>query len=76
MKHSQLFNSRIGALVDTYQGSVPLARLLLEAHRLEMPSSLSGRPTLYLQPDEEGNLFLITTFSDGSEVTLAVTEEF
>ncbi|PYS90894.1 MAG: hypothetical protein DMF62_03580 [Acidobacteria bacterium] len=71
MKTSDRFNHRISTLVDTYQGAVPLARLLLEAARLE---SESGRPELYLQ-QEYGDVFLLLTFSDGSTATLAVNEE-
>ena len=72
MKTSDRFNSRIGELVDTYHGAVPLSRCILEATRL-----LTSRlPLLSLERDEMGQTFLVIFFEDGSNVTLAVDEEF
>ena len=71
MKTSDRFNTRIGELVDVYQGAVPLSRCILEATR-QQPSL----PLLSLERDEGGQIFLAVFFSDGSNVTLAVDEEF
>ena len=70
MKTSDRFNTRIGELVDAYQGAVPLSRCILEATRF----FAAELPTLELFRDE-GQLFLEVTFEDGSTVTLSVDEE-
>ena len=76
MKTSDRFNTRIGELVDAYQGAVPLARCILEATRLQY--DIPGRlriPDLLLEPDDFGQLFLRITFADSSSVVLSVEEE-
>ena len=72
MKLEQQFNSRISGLVDTYQGAVPLARLLLEAVRLRPQAT---PPNLGLYTDAFGDTFIEVTFEDGSTTVLAVGEE-
>jgi hypothetical protein len=71
MKLEQQFNTRISSLVDTYQGAVPLSRLLLEAARLQS----DPLPELSLERDEQGQTFIHLLFDDGSTCTLSVTEE-
>ena len=71
MKITDRYNKRIGELVDTYRGAVPLGRLILEATRLRAPL-----PELRLERDEIGQIFLHITFADSSTITLGVTEEF
>ena len=75
MKLSQQFNSHITSLVDTYRGAVPLARLLLEAHRLTTGVVPATPLDLGIYTDAFGDTFLEVTFEDGSTVTLAVGEE-
>ena len=76
MKIADRFNTRIGELVDTYQGAVPLARLLLEAQRLTTGVVPATPLDLGIYTDAFGDTFLEITFEDGSLVTLAVGEEF
>jgi len=69
MKISDDFHTRIGQLVDTYQGSVPLSRCIIEAtHQQE------ALPTFTVQR-ENGDLWLKITFEDGSSSTLGISEE-
>jgi hypothetical protein len=70
MKLSQQFNTRITPLVDTYRGSVPLARCILEATHIQQEL-----PSLQLMRDS-GDIFLEITFADGSHFTLGINEEF
>jgi hypothetical protein len=69
MKIVDDFHTRIGHLVDTYQGSVPLARCIIEAtHQQEdLPVFTFLR--------ENGDLWLEITFEDGSSSTLSISEE-
>lgn len=69
MKLSSNFHTRIGQLVDTYQGSVPLSRCIMEAvhQQEELPSFTVQR--------ENGDLWLTITFEDGSSSTLGISEE-
>jgi len=71
MKTSDLYNRRIGELVDTYQGSVPLGRCMLEATRMQV-----SLPSLRLIREDYGEIHLEITFADSSTLTLGVTEEF
>jgi len=75
MKTADRFNTRVGELVDVYQGAVPLARLLLEAVRIGQTTDTTWHPDLGLYTDGFGDTFLEVTFEDGSEVILAVGEE-
>jgi hypothetical protein len=69
MKIVDDFNTRIGQLVDVYQGSVPLARCIIEAtHQQE------DLPTFTITR-ENGDLWLTITFEDGSSCTLGISEE-
>jgi hypothetical protein len=71
MKLSDEYNRRIGELVDTYRGAVPLGRCVLEATRMQ-----ASLPDLILIREDFGGIFLKITFADSSSIMLGVTEEF
>ena len=70
MKTADLYNRRIGELVDVYRGAVPLSKCLIEAVRMQASS-----PELRIYRDEVGEIMIDITFADSSTVTFGVDEE-